>query len=101
MGRRRQSVIGDLFDQLFDALSELTELFWQVSAFVTALLVIFTLVALRWVIVQNAELAASPFLGQLAKSYGWLLYLLPFTLLAGAWLFGKKTYHAYRGQKHF
>ncbi len=33
MGRRRQSVTGDLFDQLFDALFELTGLFWQVGAY--------------------------------------------------------------------
>ena len=101
MARRRQSGTGDLFDQLFDALFELTGLFWQVGAFVTTLLVIIALLALRWVIARNAELAASPLLGRLAESYGWLLYLLPFTLLAVAWLFGKKTDHVYREQKHF
>jgi hypothetical protein len=97
--RRRRSVSGDIFDQLFEALFELTGLFWQVGAFVTALLVILALAALRWVIAQKTELAVSPLLGRLAESYGWLLYLLPLMLLLVAWLFGRKTYQAYREQK--
>ena len=98
MWRRHRSVSGDVFDQLFEALFELTGLFWQVGAFVTALLAILALVALRWVIAQKAELAVSPLLSHLAESYGWLLYLLPLVLLMAAWLFGRKTYHAYRKQ---
>ena len=101
MWRRHRSVSGDVFDQLFEALFELTGLFWQVGAFVTSLLIILALIAMRWVTVQNIELAASPLLSHLAESYGWLLYLLPLMLFVIAWLFGKETYYAYRKQEHF
>ncbi len=97
MGRRRQSNKKDLFDLLF----ELTGMIWQVGAVITGLLIILALIALRWVVVRNITLAASPLLGNLTESFGWFLYLLPLVIFAIAWLFGKATYDAYREQNRF
>ncbi len=97
MGHRRKSTKNELFDMLF----ELTGMLWQTGAVITGLLIILAFLSLRWVIVQNTALAASLLLRPLAESLGWFFYLLPLSLLALAWQFGKKTYQSYCEQNHF
>ena len=96
MGRRRRnSILEELFEGLFDVLSDASDMFWQVGAVVSAVLMLMTFLTLDWVADQYAHAATSPYLGALINGIGWMLYLLPLMIAVFAVIFGVKAYQAY------
>jgi hypothetical protein len=92
MGRRRKKTASEgLVDVLFD----ITDLFWQVGAVVSAVLTFVSFVALDWATDQYVRASASPFLGQLTDSYGWVFFLLPLMIAGIAVMFGVKSYQSF------
>ncbi len=91
MSRRRKSDINGVFDMLF----ELTNLFWQVGAVVTAALLFLSFIAYRWAVDQNAAAESSALLAPIIENIGLVFYLLPLMLVALACIFGAKTYGVY------
>lgn len=92
MGHRRRKSTSD---ELFDVLFELTDMFWQVGAVVGAALMFASFWAADWAVDQYISASASPMLGPLAQSFGWVYFLLPFMIAALAVIFGVKSYQAF------
>lgn len=90
--RRRQSPTEDLLDSIF----ELTGMFWQVGAVFSAALILVSFIAVDWATSQYEKTLSSPYLGQLAHSYGWVFYLLPLMIAGIAIMLGLKSYESYR-----
>ena len=89
--RRRQSPAEDLLDLIF----ELAGMFWQIGAVVSAVLIILSFTAFDWANDQYAKTLSSPYLSQLAQSYGWIFYLVPLMITGIAILLGLKSYESY------
>jgi len=92
MGRRRRK---SMSEDLFDVLSDLTDMFWQVGAVVGAVLMFVSFWALDLAVDQYARASASTLLGPLAQSFGWVYFLLPLMIAAFAIFFGAKSYQAF------
>jgi TRAP-type C4-dicarboxylate transport system permease small subunit len=90
--RRRQSPAEGLLDLLF----ELTGLIWQIGAVLSALLMFVSFIAFDWASGQYEKALSSPYLSQLAHSYGWGFYLLPLMIAGIALMLVLKTYESYR-----
>jgi len=90
--RRRQSPAEDLLDLIF----ELAGMFWQIGAVVSAVLIILSFTAFDWANDQYAKTLSSPYLSQLAQSYGWVFYLIPLMIAGIAIMLGLKSYESYR-----
>jgi hypothetical protein len=95
--RRRKSNSEDLVDVLFD----LTDMFWQVGAVVSAVLTLASFWAADWVVDQYAKASASPLLGPLAQYLVWLYSLLPLMIAALALIFALKAYQAFQREHRF
>lgn len=93
MGRRRKKAT--TAEELFEVLLDITDLYWQVGAVVSAVLTFVSFVALDWATDQYLRASASPFLGQLTHSLGWLLYLFPLMISGIAVVFGVKSYQSF------
>jgi len=89
--RRRKSTSEDLFDVLYD----LTDMFWQVGAIVGAVLMFATFWTLDWAVDEFVRASASPLLGPLAQSFGWVYFLLPLIIAALAVIFEAKSFQAF------
>lgn len=89
--RKRQSTTEDALELLF----ELTGLYWQIGAIVSVILTLVSFNTYTWVDEQYVKALSSPFLGQLAYSYGWVIYLLPLIILGLAMMFCMKSYDSY------
>jgi len=92
MGRRRRK---SMSEDLFDVLSDLTDMFWQFGAVVSAVLMFASLWTLDWAVDQLVRASASPYLGPSIQSFGWVYFLLPLMIAALAILFGAKSYEAF------
>lgn len=93
--RRKPSIVEDLMDALY----ELTGMFWQVGAVITALLGLLTLgltVKIHSVISVpiDPHSLVSAILTQ--DWMRWLAYLFPLVLGIVTYLFGLRTYRAYQ-----
>jgi len=88
MGRRRKSTS----EGLFDVLSDLTDMFWQVGAVVGAVLMFVSFWTLDLAVDQYTRASASTLLGQLAQSFGWVYFLLPLMIAVLAVFFGVRSH---------
>lgn len=92
MGRRkRQSTTEDALELLF----ELTGFYWQIGAVASFMLLLLSFCTFTWIDEQYVKALSSPYLGQLAYSYGWVIYLLPLIILGLAMMFCMKSYDSY------
>lgn len=98
MGRRRRQSISE---DLFDVLSDLTDMFWQVGAVVSAILMFASFWTLDWAIDQYIRASASPLFGGLTQNFGWLYFLLPLMVAALAVIFGFKSYLAFNREHRY
>jgi len=89
--RRRKSMSEDLFDVLYD----LTDMFWQVGAIVSTVLMFVSFWTLDLAIDQYARASTSPYLGPSVQIFGWVYFLLPLMIAAFAIFFGAKSYQAF------
>lgn len=97
MGRRkRQSTLEELLEFVFD----MTGMFWQFGAFVSTVLMFISFTGFDWADEQYAKTLSSPYFGQFAHSYGWVVYLLPIMVAVIAILLGLKSYESYRREHH-
>lgn len=92
MGRRRRKSTSE---GLFDVLTDLTDIFWQVGAVVGAVLMFFSFWTLDLAVDQYARASASTLLGQLAQSFGWVYFLIPLMIAALAVILGLKSYQTF------
>jgi TRAP-type C4-dicarboxylate transport system permease small subunit len=92
MGRRRKKTTTE---NLFDVLFDITDLFWQVGAVVSTVLMFVSFAALDWATDQYIKASASPHLGQLTESYGWVIFLIPLMIAGIAFMFGVKAYQSF------
>ncbi len=92
MGRRRRK---SMSEDLFDVLSDLTDMFWQVGAIVGAVLMFVSFWTADWAVDQYIRASTSPYLGPSIQSFGWVYFLLPLMIAALAILFGVKSYQAF------
>ncbi|MDD2662109.1 MAG: hypothetical protein PHY54_20900 [Methylococcales bacterium] len=90
--RHKQSTAEDLLDLIF----ELTGMFWQIGAVVSAVLILTSLTAFDWADDQYAKALSSTNLGQLAQSYGLVFYLIPLMIAGIAIILGLKSLESYR-----
>ena len=72
-------------------------MFWQIGAFVSAVLTLVSFTPFDWANDQYAKTLSSPYLSQLAQSYGWIFYLIPLMITGIAIMLGLKSYESYRG----
>ena len=75
---------------------DLTGMFWQIGAVVSAVLMLVSFTAFDWANDQYAKTLSSPYLSQLAQSYGWVFYLIPLMIAGIAIMLGLKSYESYR-----
>lgn len=92
MARRKRKSISE---DLFDVLSDLTDMFWQVGAVVSAVLMFVSFWAADWAVDQYIRASTSPYLGPSIQSFGWVYFLLPAMIAALAIFFGAKSYQAF------
>lgn len=92
MGRRRRK---SMSEDLIDVLSDLTDMFWQVGAIVSAVLMFVSLWTADWAVDQYIRASTSPYLGPSIQTFGWVYFLLPLMIAALAILFGAKSYQAF------
>lgn len=92
MGRRRRKSTSE---GLFDVLSDVTDMFWQVGAIIGAVLTLASFWTLDLAIDQYIRASTSPYLGPSIQSFGWVYFLLPLMVAALAVLFGVKSYQAF------
>jgi len=92
MGRRRRK---STFEDLFDVLLDLTNMFWQIGAIVGTVLTFASFWALDWAVAQYLRAATSPLLGPLIESFGLVYFLLPLMIAGLAIIFGVKSYQTF------
>jgi len=92
MGRRRRKSTSE---GLFDVLSDLTDMFWQVGAIVGTVLMVVSFWTLDLAVNQYARASTSPYLGPSIQSFGWAYFLLPLMIAAFAIFFGAKSYQTF------
>ncbi len=92
MGRRRRK---SMSEDLFDVLSDLTDMFWQFGAVVSAALMFASFWTADWAVDQYIRASTSPYLGPSIQSFGWVYFLLPLMIAALAILFGAKSYETF------
>ena len=71
-------------------------MFWQIGAVVSAVLTLVSFTPFDWANDQYAKTLSSPYLSQLAQSYGWIFYLIPLMITGIAIILGLKSYESYR-----
>lgn len=91
---RRSSPLEDLLEGLF----EFTDIFWQVGAVMT---LVFFGGGLYSLIETMSYQPPTGSLTVLVKELGWMRYLIPATLFFLGFIFGIKTYSAYRRQNYY
>lgn len=92
MGRRRRKSTSE---GLFDVLSDLTDMFWQVGAIVSTVLMFVSFWTLDLAVDQYARASTSPYLGPSIQSFGWVYFVLPLMIAALAVIFGAKSYQTF------
>lgn len=92
MGRRRRK---STLEDLLDVLTDLTDMFWQVGAIVSAVLIFMSFWTLDLAVDQYARVSASILPRPLAQNLGWMYFLLPLMIAAFAVFFGVKSYHTF------
>ncbi len=92
MGRRKRK---SMSEDVFDVLSFLTDMFWQIGAVVGAVLMFVSFWTADWAVDQYIRASTSPYLGQSVHIFGWIYFLLPLMIAALAVLFGVKSYQAF------
>ena len=92
MGRRRRKSTSE---GLFDVLSDLTDMFWQVGATVGTVLMFVSFWTADLAVDQYARASTSQYLGTFIQSFGWLYFLLPLMIAAFAIFFVAKSYQAF------
>jgi endo-beta-N-acetylglucosaminidase D len=85
MARRRRKSISE---DLFDVLTDLTDMFWQVGATVGAVLMFVSFWTADWAVDQYIRASTSPYLGPSVQIFGWVYFLLPLMIAALAVIFG-------------
>lgn len=98
MGRRRRKSTSE---GLFDVMSDLTDMFWQVGAIVGTVLIFASFWTLDWALDQYIRASTSPYLGPSIQSFGWVYFLLPLMIAAFAIFFGAKSYQAFCREHRF
>lgn len=88
-------------EDLIDMMYEITEVFWQVGAVITAICTIGTLYSLDRAILNYYTPPTSPISQIVHNSLGWTDFLIPFILFVFTMLFGLKTYSAYKRQNNY
>lgn len=88
-------------DELFNVLFELTGVFWQLGAVVTTVLIFLAILSFRWARHSIVAAENSPYLAQVAATYGWVLFALPIFFLLLALIFGKKALDGYLANGHY
>jgi len=92
MGRRRRKSTSE---DMFDVLTDLTDMFWQVGAVVGTVLMFASFWTFDFAVDQYTRASASPLLGPLTQNLGWLYFLLPLMIAAFAIFFGAKSYQTF------
>ena len=92
MSRRRRKAAAE---ELFDVLIDLTDIFWEVGAAVTAVLTFATFWTLDWAVEEFIRASASPLLEPLVQRFGWVLFLLPLVIATLTIIFGVKSFKAF------
>lgn len=98
MSRRRRKSISE---GLFDVLSDLTDMFWQVGAVVGAVLMFVSFWTADWAVDQYIRASTSPYLGPSIQTFGWVYFLLPLMIAVLAIFFGAKSYHAFSREHRY
>ncbi len=98
MGRRRRKSTSE---GLFDVLYDLTDMFWQAGAIVSAVLMFVSFWTLDLAVDQYARASTSQYLGTFTQSFGWVYFLLPLMIAALAILFGAKSYQAFSREHRY
>jgi hypothetical protein len=98
MGRRRRKSTSE---GLFDVLSDLTDMFWQVGAVVSAVLMFVSFWTLDLAVDQYARASISPYLGPSVQIFGWVYFLIPLMIAVLAVFFGAKSYQAFARDHRF
>ena len=88
MARRKRKSISE---DLFDVLTDLTDMFWQVGAIVSTVLMFVSFWTLDLAVDQYARASTSPYLGPSVHIFGWLYFLLPMMIAGLAIFFGAKS----------
>lgn len=92
--RRRRSPLEDLFE----VMSGFTDLFWQVGLIITLMF----LAGGFHLLTEAINYQPSVLLAQLEKQFGWIRYVIPVMFFLFSFIFGTKTYSAYKKQNfHF
>lgn len=89
MARRKRK---SMSEDVFDVLSYLTDMFWQIGAVVGAVLMFASFWTADWAVEQYIKASTSPYLGPSIQIFGWLYFLLPLMITALAVFFGMKSY---------
>ncbi|OAI27892.1 hypothetical protein [Methylomonas koyamae] len=92
MGRRRRKSTSE---GLFDVLTDLTDMFWQVGGIVSAVLMLASFWTADWAVDQYIKASTSPYLGSSVQIFGWVYFLLPLMIAALAVIFGAKSYQTF------
>jgi hypothetical protein len=98
MGRRKRKSTSE---GLFDVLSDLTDMFWQVGAVVGTVLMFVSFWTADWAVEQYIRASTSPYLGPSVHIFGWIYFLLPLMIAAFAIFFGTKSYQAFCREHRF
>lgn len=98
MGRRRRKSTSE---GLFDVLSDVTDMFWQVGAIIGAVLTLASFWTLDLAIDQYIRASTSPYLGPSIQSFGWVYFLLPLMIAAFAIFFGAKSYQVFSREHRY
>ncbi|WAR46007.1 hypothetical protein [Methylomonas rapida] len=98
MGRRKRK---SMSEDVFDVLSFLTDMFWQIGAVVGAVLMFVSFWTADWAVDQYIRASTSPYLGQSVHIFGWIYFLLPLMIAAFAIFFGVKSYQSFCREHRF
>jgi hypothetical protein len=92
MGRTRRKSTSE---ELFDVLSDLTDMFWQVGTTVGAVLMFASFWTADWAVDQYLRASTSQYLGPSIQTFGWVYFLLSLMIAALAAFFAVKSYQTF------
>jgi len=88
-------------EQIMDIFIEITDFSWKFGAFISAVFLFLSVIALKWAVAYNTPDPANSYVTAVVSSIGWLVYFIPLLLFVIGCFFALRSLNTYSKQSHW